>query len=218
VADPKNTESDFSFGCYEPFYKSGISYLGLLNLCEEDEVVQSIGTLSQLASCDTWQEDTIRLLDQIDWRSHLPPLVSYLSSNVQSPKIEDAIWGAVERGSWVSPQLLCGLKMQQFDFKRGLSQLVNAGVKSPNGTALELHVATGPGNNRSRLGKILNSLKGLGITDGLGIDRQLINEAIAEDFDEADVISCDWHDSMTKLIRTANNKVLPSLTRSIPGR
>ncbi|MDQ6962734.1 MAG: hypothetical protein Q9M28_09460 [Mariprofundaceae bacterium] len=203
MADPKNTESDFSFGCYEPFYKSGISYLGLLNLCEEDEVVQSIGTLSQLASCDTWQKDTIKLLGDIGWRSHLPPLVSYLSSNVQSPQIEDAIWGAVERGSWVSPQLLCGLNMKQFDFKHGLSQLLNAGVNSPNRTALELHVATGPGDDQSRLGKIRNSLKGLGITDDLGNDRQLINEAIAEDFDEADEISYNWHNTMTKLIRTA---------------
>lgn len=196
----------FDFGCYESFYKSGLYYLKLLNLGSDDDVIDAIRLLSKLSEIDSWYDDTVNLLADNNWRSHLGPLVSYIASTIQSPPLEEAIWNAVCRGSWVIPQLIAGLAYRDFDFAEPLTTLLETGVNRQKGDPIVLHVETGPGNNRSRLGKTLNSLKGLGLLETLDIDQTAIDEIIIADIDRADVISNKWYEKISRLINEAQHQ------------
>jgi hypothetical protein len=193
-----------NFGCYEKFYGMGHHYLALLNLGgDDDELTESIATLSKLTVCDSWQVDTVRLLSDMNWRSHLAPVVSYLTIDGSNHEVDEAIWKAIQRGSWVSPQLVASLHIKHFDFSSRITSLFSTGVEREAGTMLELHVATGPGNDDSRLGKIVNSLSGLGFNDWGEMSIQKIEELKKKDFDNADQISQRWHNEIIRLLKSA---------------
>lgn len=192
-------------GCYTAFYEQGLWYLSLLNLNKAFEFYRPIVyTLSNATTSPTWQTDTVKLLAEINWRSHLAPIVSYLILNASNEQVDDAIWSAIRNGSWVSPQLVVCLYMKNYDFQSQLPALVSDGVEQPIGTPLELHVKTGPGNASSRLGKILNSLSGLGFTDWGQIPSFTINTLKKQDRDNADSIARGWCKRITRILQLSS--------------
>ncbi|NEO84047.1 MAG: hypothetical protein F6J87_07290 [Spirulina sp. SIO3F2] len=192
-------------GCYTEFYEQGLWYLSLLNLNKAFEFYQPIvHTLSNATTSPTWQADTLRLLAEINWRSHLAPIVSYLTLDASDEQVNDALWSAIRNSSWVSPQLVVCLYMKNYNFQSQLPSLLSGGVEQPTGTPLELHVKTGPGNASSRLGKILNSLSGLGFTDWGKIPSSTIDTLKKQDHDNADSIARGWCKRITRILQLSS--------------
>jgi hypothetical protein len=138
----RRTSGGIRLGCYEESYRPpGYDYDGLcrypdyfclLNLGPGDRALPSLRSLAKLSARSSWHDDTVALLKHVNWRYHLAPLVSYLATDGRLASIEDAIWQAVADGSWVSPQLLAGLKIKGFEFERPLKALLARGVHRPD--------------------------------------------------------------------------------------
>jgi hypothetical protein len=181
------------FGCYHGFYASRLAYLGLLRLGDRPETQRSITMLAALSSEPSWKSDSLRLLADANWRGHLAPLISYVLSGKRDPDFELALWTCIRNGSWVSPQIVVGLHLAGVEMTAPAMDIIRGGIFRPGADPVRLHVETGPGSNKSRIGKLLNSLVGLGLDTGLGLSADERSELLASDIDDGARIAADWH-------------------------
>jgi len=85
-------------------------YLVLLHPYREslrnDALVQTIGLLDQiLGACSDPVSEVTALLGETNWRPNLVGAAAALRGELKEPPILNALWRAIERPSWASPQL-----------------------------------------------------------------------------------------------------------------
>ena len=157
---------DVDLGVFRALYDSGPhdsapAYLSLLHLQDPDLAVRT-KVLAALQDPD-YGPAICHLLAQPDWRGHLIAAIA-VSMAVDSRDFIGSLWGAFDRGSWVSPQLAATLLCVDPDFaKAAMSRLFDSGpVLPPKGLfSLERHVATGPASPSHRSAKNAAALMGL---------------------------------------------------------
>jgi O-acetyl-ADP-ribose deacetylase (regulator of RNase III) len=188
------------FGCYWSYFQeSGGLYLHLLHLNDAagEQSSQCARWLRRLAEEELyWEEDTLRLLEERGWREHLGAAVSFYLCSRPHPAILDALWKALSRGSWVSPQLLVVLSQRDPHFAPKLDRLLTRGVQAESsGNALVDHVEQGPGDDNSRLGKIANAALGLarsGVWQPTPETETRARQLAGYDQDGGDDIAASW--------------------------
>lgn len=198
---------DESFlGCYARFFKEILLYAHPLhfNGIGDHRSLLCRHLLASLSDELHWEEDTIRLIGGPDWRDHLSAAVSFYlcPHHHDHPPILTALWGALERGSWVSPQLLVVLSQRDPDFSAKLERLLTRGVRPKSaGHPMLDHVVQGPGNDDSRLGKVANAALGLA-AEGLWRSSREVEtrarELAVHDYDQADEIAASWFQSLQR--------------------
>lgn len=195
-------EASFSrhifFGSYLPFYDKNSSYLNLLHIIENDDFLGNIKLLVEISNSKTWEEDSIRLMIDSDWRSQLGPLISYIASKKQIQDFPNYIWYAIRSGSWITPQLMAVLKYIGHDLTTGLSVIWEDGMSIDHANPLKDHVEKGPGDDSSRLGKLFNSAWGLSIETIPGITDEEYKITREKDFDDSNVIASEYFESLKR--------------------
>jgi len=97
---------DDEFGIYKPLFDGTGGYLTLLNLGEHSKSKRAISLIMKCsASVSNPYQDICRLLRQNNWRPHLVGSVA-IAVLPQNAQAIDQLWGAVDRDSWVAPQLV----------------------------------------------------------------------------------------------------------------
>jgi hypothetical protein len=191
------------FGCYLRFYDHGLDYLNLLHLGQGPSGIAELRSAIAMA---TWKADSIRLLRDGNWRSHLAPIVAYAARGIPDSDITRGLWGAVQQGSWVSPQIIVVLSLMDDDFLPHLSNLFHQGIALEERDPLIAHVTAGPGNDQSRLGKMANAV--LGLYPNMRHDQAwtALVAAAPHDFDQADQLAVRWKQSLKQMLA---NQVRP---------
>lgn len=191
-------------GCYWDFFQNPEKYyLSFLNFNIHASSSEAVRALKSVAEDDAWEKDSFHLLEDPDWRSHLSVAVSFYFFGGCRKSFLDPLWRTVEKGSWVSPQLMVVLSQCDSEFAARLEQLVARGVQ-PNSTGSPLadHVSMGPGNELSRLGKIAAACRGLQELGVISLPESLREKLriLAEyDFDRADEIAKSWYRKVSEL-------------------
>ncbi len=92
------------FGVFSPLFEASADYLVLLHLDmpEAKRVVTKVVERCHLSSA--CHEEVGNLFDQSDWRPHLVGAVA-LSALRYDPESLRKLWAAIDRESWVTPQL-----------------------------------------------------------------------------------------------------------------
>ena len=155
------TKADF--GPFEgAFGNTGLNvpgYLLLLNLPDERAQVV-IDRIAMALATGNPQPRVDALFLDADWRPHLVGALALLLS-------EDLIldlatcWTAIDRGSWVTPQLVVTAMFRDITFAENVRSRVAARCPvSEQGdlTRIQRHVATGPARTDERSAKMMASL------------------------------------------------------------
>ncbi len=193
-------EHDAHFGCYADFYAPGMRYLSLLRLHPQPANIAAVRILKDVSGHADWVGDSVRLLGAPNWRGHLAPLVSYIAARKPDAAIVQALIGCMAAGSWVSPQIIAGIQLSGGDAVRAVMEVHALGIHRAGSDPLRLHVETGPGADVSRMGKLFNSLIGLGLMWGIPLSGRDVNELISLDEDGSDLIARDWHDTLQEIL------------------
>lgn len=86
-------------------------------------------------------DDIFALLNENNWRCHLVVGVALvISTHGTNPKLVEALWGALDAGSWVSPQLAVCLASVDPDFSIQAKTRIESGcpvLVRPSGSAVE---------------------------------------------------------------------------------
>lgn len=182
------------FGCWRNFHQQpGHLYLELLNLSNVRADSQHAVLLRDISSHPDWVEDSLRLLADLNWRSHLAPAISEAVSQSRPPELMSALWAAVKRGSWVAPQLLCVLSQSDSGFVDGATDVL----------AHWSEAAISGERRDDRLCKIASALRGLAemgawkVPDGLHLQ---IEGLANDDSQGGDSIARDWLPRLMALI------------------
>jgi hypothetical protein len=145
-------------GSFSPLFH-GIDYLTLLNLPPAaSSAVVTIGNV--VRQNPNHRESVLALLRDPDWRSHLVAAVAVLLSPARVD-LCPAVWEAVDKGSWVSPQLAVVLSICDPEFVGSAKGRIMTGspvVPVELASPLEQHVVAGPGAPSARSAKNLAAL------------------------------------------------------------
>ncbi len=148
-----------SQGPFEPLFRQGTDYLTLLNLPPAaSPALQFIADV--VREKPGYRQSVLALLGDPDWRLHLVAAIAVLLSRDRAD-LSPALWEAVDRGSWVAPQLAVVLSICDPQFVARAKQRILAGcpVAPPNlPSALEQHVVAGTGARSERSAKTLAAL------------------------------------------------------------
>jgi hypothetical protein len=155
-------EVDKDFGIFDPLLKGTVVYLKLLHL-DGSEAVSLV--MKCCASVSNPYEDICRLLRQINWRSHLVAAVA-LATLPGSTEANYELWNAIDKGSWVTPQLaaVAFLRDPMFACRARVRLRSGCPVDALHATkvsAAERHSSTGPGGSVERSAKTAASLVAL---------------------------------------------------------
>ena len=173
-------------GCWFDFFAGPhAEHYGFLHLSSAEDYGECLNLSRDLSREPTWETDTRRLLEQRNWRGHLPACLSiYLSGfGPTRPALSQALWETVERRSWVAPQLLCVLSEIDPDFGRNAASLFRCGWD----TKADI--------NAAYIGKVANSLRAFSemkVWDGGEELDSRIAVWATRDIDSADQIVKEW--------------------------
>ena len=156
---------DQGYGIFAPLLKRTIVYLKLLHL-DGPEATGAVSLVMKCcASVPNPYEDICRLLRQNNWRSHLVAAVALatLPSNTEA-NIE--LWNAIDKGSWVTPQLAVVGLLRDPMFADRARETLRSGCsvdasQAARLSAAERHSSTGPGGRVERSAKTAASLVAL---------------------------------------------------------
>lgn len=150
-----------AFGCFAPLFERG-GYLSLLNL-EGPNARHAISLVVRCcASVSNPHEDVCRLLREINWRPHLVGAVA-IATLTHDREVTLELWSAIDRGSWVTPQLAAAAFLRDPLFANHARERLRSGcivhttayARLP---ALERHVSIGPAGTAERSAKTAASL------------------------------------------------------------
>jgi len=189
-------------GLFEPFFEQGTDYLTLLGLPPEaSPVIQFIADV--VRENPEYRQSVLALLGDPGWRLHLVAAIAVLLSRDRA-ELSPALWEAVDRGSWVAPQLAVALSMCDPQFVSSAKQRILAGcpVVAPADlrlTSLERHVIVGPGGPQDRSAKTLAAVLHLmhtipsetGWADKASSDPDL-QQLLRADTDAGDKLATHW--------------------------
>jgi hypothetical protein len=138
-------------------------YLELLH-CNGPGVKVVLARIQAALSTDGPQAWVDALFSDPNWRPHLVGAATLL---LDEKRVLDcaALWEAIDRGSWVTPQLVATGYFVDPAFQDQVKRRLENGciVSVPSGLSpLQRHSATGPGNTVQRSAKLLSSLFSIG--------------------------------------------------------
>ena len=150
------------FGVFSPLFEGGVGYLTLLNLGTPDATKAISLIMKSCASASSPYQEICRLLRQTDWRPHLVGAVA-IATLAHDPEATRELWSAIDKGSWVTPQLaaaafLCDPRFADHARERlrlGCPIDTSACARLP---ALEGHISAGPAGRVERSAKTAASL------------------------------------------------------------
>lgn len=155
--EAKQAQTRPEFGVFSPMF-TDLAYLFLLHLPDEDSARIALDRLRQIcASAPPPHPDIQKLLDYPNWRAHLVAAAALILTP-RNPASTTAAWGALDKGSWVAPQLAAALSIVDPNFQdEALLRLENLCPidDSPlrKMAATEAHSAMGPGGAPQRSAK-----------------------------------------------------------------
>src|ERR1700691_4459567 len=93
------------FGIFAPLFEESTGYLVLLNLSEASESKWAVSLVKKCCASVSDPTDYIcRFLNESNWRPHLVSAVA-IALLPDNPKTIRQLWAAIDRDSWVTPQL-----------------------------------------------------------------------------------------------------------------
>jgi hypothetical protein len=151
------------FGPFEPAFQTGElkvpGYLTLLGCGESSRVV-----FDHIARGVRDGDDPAPWVDvmlgDVNWRPHLVAAVVLLITDLRATATA-SLWNAIERGSWVTPQLVCTAFLGDYAFREYAIRRLDDScpVNLPMGMSpAERHSATGPAGTQARRAKEAASL------------------------------------------------------------
>lgn len=142
---------------FEPREGSVGGYLQLLNLSLTDDANDAIDRITRALAAPDASQSVGQMLSQMDWRPHLVAAVACLV-NSDEMVVED-LWCTLDRGSWVTPQLVVVALLVDPDFpERAMSRVARrCPIAMPPGLPpMEPHLAARV--DRGRSAKMLASV------------------------------------------------------------
>ncbi|WP_346883254.1 hypothetical protein [uncultured Algibacter sp.] len=165
--------SELDFGIFKDFWNGHPNHLPLMGLNNDNNqpaewnLNKSLERLDLI--CDNNDQELIingihKLLNNQDWRPHLVAiLVSFKLTPTEQIKLIPELWTRLEKGSWISPQILSVLSIIDNEFELKAKEILNNGFKvnySPMGMA-EHHSARGPEGSKEASEKVTSSINSL---------------------------------------------------------
>jgi hypothetical protein len=147
------------------------------------------------------------LLGSPNWRPHLVAAIAMLLQE-GPPCCIDALWGAIDAGSWVTPQLVVAAMFLDTGFSTAARTRVADGcvIRPPVAMSpADQHSATEPSGTAVHSAKLTASLLAVSAhvpalsswRASISDDRE-VQELLARDIDHSDRIATDW---LTHLVR-----------------
>lgn len=160
--DPGKASPHQGLGEFGPFERILEGYLTLLHLDRRaSRVIAAIARIVRDAHDSPPYIE--RMLADPDWRPQLIGAVATLCTPMPSPFVP-YLWNAVDRGSWVAPQIAVVLLLVDPRFAEAAKRRVMAGctvIEPSIRSRLLRHVMTGPAPTPERSAKNLSALLGL---------------------------------------------------------
>lgn len=202
------------FGVFDPIFESPHGYLVLLNLATEDSVA-AVSAIRDCCSKPSAVSDVRLLLEDSNWR---PTLVACVSALFMEPTLEmtKRLWGRLDQGSWVAPQVAVVLFMIDPEFEAQARQRLEDhypidSTKLLAMTMPERHSAEGPAGGRARSAKAaaalswLSSLKFPNAAWLQAVQSSAEHQALkSEDIDSTEAITEKWHHRIDEVLKRLN--------------
>lgn len=165
--------SELDYGVFRDFWNGHPNHLPLMGLHEYKgessrwNLTKSLERLDLI--CDSHSKELIvegihKLLYSENWRPHLVAiLASFKLPTSEQKRLVPDFWLLLEKGSWVSPQILSVLSMVDDEFESKGRQILNDGfqVNFSSMGMVEHHSARGPEGSQGASEKGVSSIKAL---------------------------------------------------------
>jgi hypothetical protein len=187
-------------GVFEPLFRQGPDYLTLLGLGPEAlPALQFIADV--VRENPEYRQSVLALLGDPGWRLHLVAAIAVLLSPDRID-LSPALWEAIDRGSWVAPQLGVVVSICDPQFvPRAKQRIVTGCPVEPVDIPSELvrHVIAGPGAGSPRSAKSLAALLHLVHTiphesDWADTTSRVpdLHQLLRTDRDQSDKVAAHW--------------------------
>lgn len=202
------------FGIFSPVFESAHGYLPLLGL-HGPNAPASVALVRDC--CERVADpfpDVCRLLTAANWRPHLVAAVAVIIRGYNDEAVS-LLWGRLDTGSWVTPQIGVALSMVDPEFLQRARGRLEAGCPLAGSdlqrmSAVERHSAAGPGGAAARSAKAAQTL--LHLVRKRSLQAEWLDELVAavdfqnllgEDIDGSGGIADGWSHRI-KLIVSAD--------------
>ncbi|MEG3146865.1 hypothetical protein U1839_19620 [Sphingomonas sp. RT2P30] len=195
---------------FEPCPATVPGYLVLLNLhTDAPAIVEQVRSAVEAAGRDA-DRLIMSMLSNQNWRVQLVGATAALIAQSQSSV--EALWSALDRPCWTSPQLAAVASRMDRDFLAHARPRLESGCQmQADGMAemsmLERHSAQGPQSLLGHSAKLAAALAALCASEGAAdpwitglLSRPDLKSVIEADVDDAASIALDWRDQMDRLI------------------
>jgi|8_EtaG_2_1085327.scaffolds.fasta_scaffold14715_3 hypothetical protein len=165
--------SELDFGIFKDFWDGHPNHLPLMGLHNNNNepaewnLNKSLERLDFICDGNTQEliiEGIHKLLNNEDWRPQLVAiLASFKLTQTEQIKLIPELWNRLEKGSWISPQILSVLSIIDSEFELKATGILNNGFKV-NYSNMEMakhHSARGPEGSKGASEKVINSIKSL---------------------------------------------------------
>ncbi len=165
--------SELDFGIFKEFWNGHPNHLPLMGLHNDNDEPKEWNLNKSLERldliCDNNSEELIikgihNLLRNENWRPHLVGiLASFKISPEEQKKLIPNFWARLEKGSWISPQILSVLSIIDVEFELKGKGILDNGFRvsySPM-EMIEHHSARGPEGSKGASEKVINSINAL---------------------------------------------------------
>lgn len=161
---------EMNFGIFNTFWDEHPHHLSFLNFSESafDEKewnlqisINKLSTILGSGSKEELEEGIDLLLLDLNWRCHLVAIVALLTSNIIDRKrFISSLWNLLNRGSWVSPQILVALSIIDKNFTNKAERLLadDFNIQFENVSAIEHLVFQGGGTVGSAKVKVIGAI------------------------------------------------------------
>jgi hypothetical protein len=190
------------FGIFEPVFETAHGYLALLGLHSADARAAVELVRNCCRKVPNPSSDICQLLTDSNWRPHLVAAVAVIVSGYQADAVK-LLWGRLDSGSWVTPQIATALFLVDPDFAAQARIRLEAGCpvdgNQPPMNPLERHSAMGPAGTVQRSAKCAAALLHLAemaspvlswVHDVRASEQMQV--LLAQDVDEANAIADSW--------------------------
>ena len=189
-------------GIYKELFKEtndgSPGYLSLLNL--GTSAGTTLDRIIELNQTDESHSYAKRFLKSHNWRYNLLACTILLTENSKSLSGE-FIWSAIDKGSWVTPQLIVTASLLNPDFQEQALKRLDINF-SMNSTSLFMKLFKFPENQKHLYAKLINSIFAV-IEDQKVASLANINslsEIRKLDLDNSGEIASNWKENIIKLL------------------
>ena len=165
--------SALDFGIFKDFWNGHPNHLPFLGLRKDNDhpaewnlnkSLERLDFISDQNDQETIVEGLQKLLVSENWRAHLVAIMaSFKLTPMEQKKLIPELWTRLEKGSWISPQILSVLSIIDNEFEPKAREIQSIGFKvnySPMGMA-EHHSARGPEGSVVASEKVIHSIRSL---------------------------------------------------------